>query len=268
LTEESSKLDSKIRAQFEYIELILAYEGVVTNQHVRQQFGVASVQASRILAAYRDKYPRNIQVLSGEGKGRYGPKPGFTPEIATLGIDNYFSIAAKHKHRFQIEDLRQDFTEVSPEKFRIIHKAMVDGAAVQILYRSMNHPDGVQRIIHPLAFAFAGRRWHLRAFDEMTAAHRDFNLARIFEAAEAVKSVDTPTDSDWEEVVTLDLRAHPQLSEAQKRLIRDEFFKGTAGRQVRVRRSLVKYFLREMEVAEDADKQKPPEFNLHLYSIN
>ena len=77
----------------------------------------------------------------------------------------------------------------------------------------------------------------------------------------------TPPNEDWEEIVHLQLRAHPKLSPAQEQLIRDEFFSGAAGRQVTTRRALIPYKLRELEVAENPETQQPPEYQLYLYRV-
>lgn len=257
--------DKRTHTQFEFIELVLAYEGLVTNQRLREQFDISNVQASRILASYREAYPQNISQLTGEGRGRYAPTPRFAPAVATLSVDRYFHAASSTNVHIQMEDVRQDFTHVAPLTFRTIHSAMSTGSAVQIVYRSMNHPEGHERLIHPRAFVFAGRRWHVRAFDEVTEEHRDFNLARIRQVEYAQKTLETPTDSNWEEYVHLLLRPHPLLNPAQEQLIRDELFKGATGRRVTTRRALISYVLRELEVAENPDVQRPPEYQLYLY---
>ena len=63
------------------------------------------------------------------------------------------------------------------------------------------------------------------------------------------------------------MRAHPLLNPEQEQLIRDELFKGAAGRRVTTRRALIKYVLRELEVAEDPEKQRPPNYQLYLYRV-
>ncbi len=180
-------------------------------------------------------------------------------------ISKYFRTAAKNNDHAQMEDARHDFTHVDPQTYRAIHSAVSTVAAVQIVYRSMNHPKGKKRIIHPRAFVFAGRRWHVRAFDEATREHRDFNIGRIWQVDSAQKNVETPTDSDWDEYVHLQLRPHPLLNPAQEQLIRDELFKGAAGRRVTTRRALATYVLRELEVAENPEEQRPPIYQLYLY---
>jgi predicted DNA-binding transcriptional regulator YafY len=258
-------VDKRTFQQFELIELVLAYEGLITNQRLREKFGISSVQASRVLASYRTAYPRNITLLTGEGRGRYAPTARFVPAVTTLSIDRYFQVANQTSKHIQMEDVRQDFTQVDPQQFRILHSAVSTESAVQILYRSMKHPEGLTRVIHPLAFVFAGRRWHVRAFDVMSSEHRDFNLARIQQVNVAQKNIQTPVDTDWEELVHLQLRPHPKLTPAQEQLIRDELFNGAAGRRVTTRRALIPYMLRELEVAENPEIQQPPDYQLYLY---
>lgn len=245
--------------------MLLAYEGEITNQRLREEFGVTSVQASRILASYREEFPYNTQTIKGQGRGRYVPTARFKPGIASLSIDTYFRSVKDRVSHVKVEDTQIDFTNVDPALFRVVHLAMNQCSAARIIYRSMNHPDGIERVVHPHAFVFAGRRWHVRGFDEHSGQHRDFNLARITDAQSAVKNIDTPVDVDWEEQVQLELRPHPSLTEGQERLIRDELFKGAIGRRITTRRALVRYVLRDLEVAEDPEVQLPPEFQIYLF---
>jgi len=258
-------LDKRTIKQFEFIELVVAYEGLITNHRLREKYGISSVQASRILASYREAYPQNIEVLIGEGRGRYAPTSKFAPEIATLSVNNYFNTTENGQENVLVENVKHDFTKIDPRAFRVIHSAIREHSGLQLTYRSMNTPEGSTRVIHPLAFVFAGRRWHIRAFDEKTLEHRDFNLSRVRAVDLSAKNVDTPLDLDWEEYVQLQLRPHPLLTSAQEKLICDELFDGAAGRQITTRRALVRYTLRELEVATDPKKECPPDFQLYLY---
>ncbi|QAB14433.1 WYL domain-containing protein [Hydrogenovibrio thermophilus] len=258
-------LGNRTRLQFEFIEMLLAYEGEITNQRLREKFGVTSVQASRVLASYRDAFPYNTKTLKGQGRGRYVPTARFKPEIADLTIEAYFRSVKDQVTHVKVEDTQRDFTNVDPALFRVIHSAMDQCSATRIFYRSMNNPEGIERVVHPKAFVFAGRRWHVRGFDELTEQHRDFNLARISHAGSASKGVDTPTDVEWEEKVQLEFRPHPSLTEGQEKLIRDELFKGTVGRRITTRRALIRYVLRDLEAAENPETQHPPEFQIYLF---
>jgi predicted DNA-binding transcriptional regulator YafY len=215
--------------------------------------------------SYRESYPENIMKIEGEGRGRYEVTQSFVPKIAKLSIDLYFHLTAQTNTNIQIEYVRQDFTFVDPKKIRVLHNAVNNGTAVNMTYRSMNHPKGLKRTIHPCVFVFAGRRWHVRGFDELTREFRDFNLSRISQIEASNKKVKTPIDLDWEELVDLMLKPHPSLTNDQEQLIRDEFFEGAAIKRVTTRRALINYTLRELEVAKNIKLQRPPEFQLYLY---
>ena len=77
--------------------------------------------------------------------------------------------------------------------------------------------------------------------------------------------METPTDINWEEKVQLELRPHPSLTEGQAKLIRNELFKDAIGRHITARRALIRYVSRDLEVAEDPDVQRPPEFQIYLF---
>lgn len=257
-------MDRRTAEQFEFIELVLAYEGTVANQRLRERFDISGVQASRILASYRESFPDNLELKTGLKKGRYTPSETFQPAIAELSIDRYFAVARPVDADVPVEDIRQDFATVTPNVFRQFHIAIRQRSALQVEYRSMSHPEGLSRVLHPHAFVFAGRRWHVRAFDEHSEEHRDFNLSRIAKITETNKSRNTPPDNEWEERVHLLIRPHPDLTTGQAQLIRDELFSGAAARQITTRKALTQYVLRDLEIAVDPASQRPPEFQLVL----
>ena len=65
----------------------------------------------------------------------------------------------------------------------------------------------------------------------------------------------------------LQLSSHPRLNSAQEQLIKDELFNGAAGRQVKTHQAPVTYVLRDLEVAENPDIQRAPEYQLYLSRI-
>lgn len=254
--------------QFEYIELVLAYEGLLTNQKIRDAFDVTPVQASRIIGLYREAHPENITLTKGTGRGRYAPSARFSPAVAALSVDAYFQKVAKANENNPVEVVHNDLTQVDPMCFRSIHAAIGASSAVEVRYFSMNHPEGCDRVIHPRHFVFAGRRWHVRGFDELTNEYRDFNLARIERVRPTDPSVAPPKDLDWEQYVLLQIRPHPMLTPPQAKLIRKELFNGAAGRQIRTRKALITYVLTDLVAAEDPNLQTPPEYQIYLYQVN
>ncbi len=259
---------AKREEQFAFMELVLGFEGLLTNERLRRHLGVTNVSASRLIGAYREMHPRNIQSMSGDGRGRYCPSSDFSPQFTELTTEAYFRVAAPSCQDLAVEYVAHDFTAIEPAHFREIQKALRESAALQVVYRSMTHPKGVARVLHPKAFVFASRRWHLRAFDEHSDEHRDFNLARLSRAECVTIERVPPADIDWDKFVDLVLCPHPQLSADQQMLIRDELMQGAAARRVRVRKALVRYALAELAVAQDAEQQPPPDFQLYLQRID
>ena len=266
---ESPEAREIIDEQFSFIDEVLAFEGLITNERIRRRFTVKTVQASRILANYRERYPRNLTPVRGQGRGRYQTLASFKPAKSKLDVVSYFAGAGRNNACVEIYDARQDLTQVEPLHFRTLFRAIMDRTMLAVVYRSMNHPNGLERIVQPRAFAYAGRRWHVRAFDSHSGEFRDFNLARFRSIYVSTASgAHVPDkDLDWEARVTLVLRPHEQLTEDQQRLIQDEFFNGAAQHRVTTRRSMVDYVLRELEVAAHPAEQVPPTYQLQLHRI-
>ena len=258
-------MDHRTKRQFEFIELVAAFEGVITSRRLREHFDITMIQSSRVIANYREIAPHNLELSKGEGRGRYRPTNRFKPEFSNLVLDQYFTHCNIQNSGITIDDSRQNFTEVDFRLFNRIHQSMRDRGSIKVFYRSMNNPKGLERVLHPLAFAFAGKRWHLRAYDERTESHRDFNLARLNSVEFASKSAETPEDTQWNTIVQIRIHAHPDHSQDQQQLIRDEFFNGAMMRSIHTRDALKHYIIRELEVAVDLETEKPPAFQLALF---
>lgn len=256
-------MNARQKEQFRFLELMAAYEGLVTNKMLRDQFNIKNVQASRIITGYIEVAPNNLKRHHGTGRGNYGPTHRFNALFSDLSVSEYLRVRPGDSS-VVMEDSSQDMTQIDPKLFRSLFKAIKSKEAASVIYHSMTNPEGVERTIHPLAFAFAGKRWHLRAYDELKSDHRDFNLARISSITQSTKMIDTPRDDKWETFVETRIRAHPDLTTAQQKVIRDEFFNGAALRVIKARSALKHYVLRDLEVAVDIKKQKPPEYQLAL----
>jgi predicted DNA-binding transcriptional regulator YafY len=258
----------RTETQYRFIEYVLAFEGTVSNRQLRDHFDVSNVQASRILSAYRQAHPDNIEKIRGHGAGGglYGITPMFSAAHADIELANYLETVSKD-NAYPVERVNSDFTRIDPKQYRAIYNAIKNNGSLLVTYRSMSSPNGKERVIHPRTLVFAGRRWHVRAFDESSSQYRDFNLARFSSIAISQSIIIPPVDSSWDEKVQLLLEAHPDLSEPQKRLIRDELFEGAAGRYVTTRRALVPYVINDLEIAEDRAVHFPPKFQVHLKRI-
>lgn len=264
MTSSSASRTSRTAA-FEFIDLILLYEGGITSSRLREYLDVSNVQASRVIAAYSDAFPRNIEVDKGGGRGRYRIGKHFKSGSSDSNIWSYLKLSS-NDGAIKVINPVFDLTAVKAEDFRAISTSIRKQVGLRCLYKSMNNPKGVERLLFPHALTFVGRRWRVRAFDSEHAEFRDFNLGRLdrIELTDVSSEQEVLHDKDWGREISLQLIAHPQLSPEQQRLIRCEFFDGASARSIKCRAPLLKYIIRELEVAVDQLKQKPPEFQIAI----
>lgn len=153
-------------------------------------------------------------------------------------------------------DARVDLTEVRPEIFATLRKAVLAKTGVEITYASMSNPEYAKRVIFPHAIVRVGRRWHVRAWCAKRRSFRDFTLGRI----RMVKSLQDRTpqesqdDKDWNSILTLEIRAHHKLSLEQQLVVCNEYFFGERSRLVTVRACLAQYFVQDGRIARGVTK--------------
>ena len=133
-----------------------------------------------------------------------------------------------------LEDARRDLSVVAPETFAAVVQAIRKEIGVQLVYRSMNHPTGTDRLVFPHALVRVPRRWHMRAWCTERRDFRDFTLGRVAN----VRLVELPAparrsdDKDWNEITTVTIVAHPGLTADQQSMIAAEYFPGASARQL------------------------------------
>lgn len=255
------------------LETILRWEGELDNARIRQFLGVKPVWASRLLAELIERLGALIKRPNKRGPIVWAsPAPRSNPRQSP---DAYLKLVSSAPGGADallpcLHDARIDLTAVHPGVFSTVLQAARTGAGVKILYRSMNHPEGIPRIVFPHALVRAPRRWHMRAWCTERRDFRDFVLSRV-QAAEGVDATRPPEaaedrDTGWTRMVDLRLVPHPSLTEAQQNLIAAEMFPGARAKRLRVRRSLAMYVLQDLRVAVDLKRDLPPEFQLALAS--
>ncbi|MDF3887898.1 WYL domain-containing protein [Cupriavidus basilensis] len=249
------------------MEVLLRWEGEIDNSRLREVFGIQSVQASRLLAAFLAEFADTVTRATP-----YAPitaTQSFRPRLAGKSPDEYLQLiqklGASHIDS-TVEDLRLDLAPVRPTLFAIITQACRRRVGLRIRYRSLAAPEGQDRLVYPHVLVRAARRWHARAWCAQRQAFRDFALGRIARAALDAEPAPAAaqTDKDWSEFVRLIVQAHPGLPDGQARLLRDEYLGGEESRTLRVRRCLVGYTVQDLRIATEPARQTPPEYQLAL----
>lgn len=249
------------------MEVLLRWEGEIDNSRLREVFGIQSVQASRLLAAFLVEFTETVTRATP-----YAPitaTKSFRPRFAGDSPDEYLHLVRKLDVSHidsTVEDLRLDLAPVRSALFAVITQACRRRVGLRIRYRSLVASDGQDRLVYPHVLVRAARRWHVRAWCVQRQAFRDFALGRIVEAtldAEAAPPA-ARKDKGWSEFVKLIVQAHPGLSDGQARLLRDEYLGGEKSRTLRVRRCMVGYTVQDLRIATEPSRQIPPEYQLAL----
>jgi hypothetical protein len=247
---------------------ILEWEGQLDNARIRELFGVQKVWASRLLAEL-------IEWLGIRGKRPQKHGPVFLSKPITekqASPAEYLRLLSASPGGLGadplVHDARIDLTSVSPATFAAIREAAQRRVGLRLSYRSMSSPDGSSRLVFPHAIVCAPRRWHMRAWCANRQDFRDFVLARVQHAEldETIAPHTAADDTAWNHLVDLVLVPHPALTPAQQALIAAEYFPGAHAKRLRVREALAGYTLQDLHVAIDAEKQRPPEYQLLLAS--
>lgn len=229
--------------------------------------------------AYQDLAPGNL-VYDGTEK-TYRPSSTFKPMFFQISADSYLmpllTIAAgavepsgtwlKTIPEFHVSPLPA--RGVSPEVLRAVVRGLEDAQAVEVLYQSMSSPEPGWRWIEPHALANDGFRWHVRAFCQRSGTFKDFVLSRILDVrvtSERHKaSSKSAEDAAWHSTVTLQIRPHPALSQAQQTAIRQDYGMDEAGlAEITVRKSMLYYTLKRLGLDTDPEARRPQDQQIVL----
>jgi len=251
---------------------MIFWEGELSNERIRELLVVKPVYASRLMSGLMKLLggragrasahaPLKMFYSSSEDQLRRSPdaylrtlngQPG-APLLAEGGV----------------VDARLDLSLISPAVFSAIFQAIKRQQGLLISYKSMSHPLGTERLVFPHALIRAPRRWHMRAWCTDRSDFIDFTLGRISTAIPDSTPLQghgksRGEDLGWINIIDLIIAPHPDLTEAQGKMIAGEFFPGAASLRLRARECLAPYIVQDLRLAVDVSKQIPPEYQLAL----
>lgn len=251
--------------RFRLIWAFLLWEGHVGNARLRQVLDLETVQVSRLLTAFNDAYPG---VTSADRvtkryvyTGREAPK-----EVALPSLEEYLAIVDRADAGGPWLNIQTSFApRPDPRMFARIQSACSESKGLKVNYASLSSPDGAERTIFPHAIANVGSRWIIRAWCNQRNQHVDFLLDRMLSlSAVAGPEKTLPKDDLWVQTVDLRLAAHHAHPENFSKLVQRHFFGGLKTARRTLRKPLVPYYLQEMRIAVDPEKELPPAFQLQL----
>lgn len=255
------------RQRLQLLEARIIWAGQLTSTDLREAFGISRSQASKDFSCYQALCPANLRYdLSDKC---YRPTAEFEP-VFLHGTAREFLQVLRNRGLLAGGPLSLVAQDVAPSEVlelperefdvRILQRVIVairERRWLQLSYQSMSHPEPRELRLAPLALAHAGR-WHLRAWSEAHDAHRDFLLSRISGLPEldGLHTRQAKDDWDWQNYVAVRIGAHPELSEAQRKVVEADYGmqKGVYERNLRL--ALVPYYLRLLQVGGD-DHRRP-----------
>lgn len=258
------------RQRLRFFEAKLLWEGRVTREDVRGQFGVTKNHFTRDVRDYHDFYPNNFE-YNAWMRG-YQPKTKFTAVFATGEPDEYLALlrlyatlplapvmaelGALVPTAMPLEPAGKINQQVLSTLLRAIHRK----SGVAISYQSFSQEEPSTRTIWPHALIWSGERWYARAFDNRRTAYIDLALQRILTVKPTTDTLpdEAGEDAEWNSSEWVEVIPNPQLSKPQQRVVAGEYGMEQGNRgyvwRVQLRRCLIPYFLQRHRL----DDTRPP----------
>ncbi|MEM7379337.1 MAG: WYL domain-containing protein, partial [Pseudomonadota bacterium] len=238
-------------------------------------FGISTVQASADLNDYLRDAPESMWY---DKSGRvYRAADGFTPVGYAPAAEDHLQSLVRAQRRAAASGISNvhgwtpelALSEVPSralpaETLRAVLEHIRMARPISVRYQSFSTADPRWRDIAPTAIGSDGYRWHVRAYCLEDARYKDFVIARILDwrAANGTEAGALPEDTHWQQWVRFHIAPHPGLSPGQRNAIELDYAM-TAGRaEVRVRRALLWYTLRQLRL--DGDAASRPASTQHI----
>ena len=264
-----------IERRLEFIDFRLYWEGRINRSDIMRAFTLSVQQASADIARYQELAPDNL-VYDRSAK-RYLAAPAYRPVFKVDDSGRYLAqLRSLAENLIQAEEswlaeIPRFLTLTLPSRpipaatLRAIIKAMREKCALEVLYQSMSRPEPLWRWISPHALGFDGLRWHIRAWCHLDGFFKDFVFARVHEiGASRPETIDPATDRAWFETVPVVIAPHPDLSAAQRKTIALDYGMADSVRVIQVRRALLYYFLKRLQLDDQAADRAPAEQQIVL----
>lgn len=251
---------------------VLTWDGELGRARVMELFNLSPVRASEWIKELRDLCPdwmawdsigrRHVatavffRTLARQEEAR--AEETFASYLALTRIPSVHAKGEEGMHVFP------DFNVPAPQVFATLRRAIRESTAVDVMYRSMKHPEPHQRTIEPHNLVRAGRRWHVRGYCRQNEGFRDFALGRIVGIQSTTDGATHGVQDDlaWSTHVELFLVPHPRLTPMQEEVVRFENFGGTSARRQTCRAALVAYLIQDLRAAIDPLRQRPPDYQI------
>lgn len=247
-----------------YVERQLLWERRLTTTMLMETFGISRPQAQKDIKLYQQLAPKALRPYQ-LGIPYHQPTENFEPvllseaDLQWLAIEEYAPPMATHTTEMPMLVRHHNLRVLARLLSAIEHQRSI--AAV---IATMSSPKGRGRRLTPTAIAFVNNRYHVRAYCWDNMAYRDFLIGRFISTPKVIKpsmiaeewSENAPAferyrgippepDTQWEQMIELELTPNPYLSQDQQALIVTDYELDQDGTSKRIvlRKPLIGYFL-------------------------
>lgn len=258
-----------------FIEHRIYWHGSIGLADLMDVMEISRAQASKDLNGYIADHPDHLHY--DKSARTYIMGPAFEAHYLAIDPAEYLAdLAAIAKGAAVpksdwVVDLPEILTPATPTRglnpstVRNVLLACTQSRRLFVSYQSMSSPEPTKREIAPHGLAHDGFRWHTRAWCSRDGIFKDFVLSRILSSSLAtISDVDPGADKDWTETVTLQIAAHPGLTEDQRHVVELDYGITDGVAEIPVRKSLLFYTLKRLGLDTDPDVRSPQDQHIVL----
>lgn len=247
-----------------YIERQLLWERRLTTTMLMETFGISRPQAQKDIKLYQQLAPKATKPYQ-LGIPYHQPTESFEPvllsgeDLQWQSIEDYVPPSAGHATEMPMLKRRHSLPVLARLLSAIEHQR-----SIEAVIATMSSPKGRGRRLTPTAVAFVNNRYHVRAFCWDHMGYRDFLIGRFMSNPKVVKAprsvkdwgenapafercngIPPEVDTEWKQMIELELKPNPHLSDEQQSLIVSDYEldQGGAWKRITLRKPLIGYFL-------------------------
>ncbi len=251
------------RQRLRFIENCAWWKGVINRTDVVDYFGISMAQASSDIQSYLEVNPDcviyNLRLkryeTADDMRCRLAP-PNLAEGVALFLGGGYNALCGGGAASSEPTAGVSVFLPPSGGGIEVVERraflAIVNGYRIRMRYMDPETEEEDWRRIRPHAIAFNGRTWHLRAWCERSDDYLDFALNRVLEIEWAREIMGLPRpDEEWDEWITLKVRARKGLDPKRKRTAEVEYGLPKGGLKLNVRKAMEPYVRERLGLAQE-----------------
>jgi len=216
-------LSKAVETRLSFIEKCAYWKGAINRKDLCDQFGISIPQATQDFRDYTAMAPKNI--MYDRKRKSYLPLDNTFEFIYDLNRHNIILqelVKEDSKPVYTLEPVIKNFD--NDILVYLLRAVFSDKIILDIQYQSLKSETPMERTIYPTSFGYFRGRYHIRAYCFERKAYRDFVLSRILKVKNSLIQFSyIPEDIDAKSTVSVIVKPHGKLMEAQKKCVELEY---------------------------------------------